>query len=231
MGLEANAGGSSYIDRPLEMVGSYQAAAKLVTVRADRDAAAAAATVGWDDEGVPAGRFDLVRDGVLVDFQTTREGAGLLGEYYAKHGMELASRGCAAAPTAVEAPMTHTANLALAPGASAGGADALLKEMGEGVALQRASFDLDWQVSSGVGGGTALEVKRGRPVARLLGAGMLFRATDLWKSVRALGGADSAVRVGLGARKGEPEQERVHSVTAVPALLEGLTIIDPMRKA
>lgn len=231
MGYEANAGGTSYIDRPLEMVGSYEAAAKIVNVRADRDDVGAAATVGWDDEGVPAGRFDLVRDGVLVDFQTTREGAAWLGEYYGKQGMERASRGCAAAPTAVEAPMTHTANLALAPGASAGGFDELLRSLGDGVAIRRAGFDLDWQASSGVGEGTVLEVKGGRPVARLVGAGMLFRATDLWKSVRALGGADSAARLGIGARKGEPAQERVHSVTAVPALLEGLTIIDPQRKA
>ena len=60
---------------------------------------------------------------------------------------------------------------------------------------------------------------------------MLFRATDLWKSVRALGGPASASRLGLRAAKGEPEQETVHSVTAVPARVEGLTIIDPTRKA
>lgn len=231
MGYEANAGGTSYIDRPLEMVGSYEAAAKIVSVRADRDQAGAAATVGWDDEGVRAGGFDLVRDGVLVDFQTTREGASSLGEYYAKQGMDRASRGCAAAPTAVEAPMAHTANLALAPGASAGGVDSLRQSLGDGVAIQRAAFDLDWQASSGVGSGTVLEVKGGKPVARLVGAGMLFRATDLWKSVRVLGGADSAARFGIHSQKGEPEQRSVHSVTAVPALLEGLTIIDPQRKA
>jgi TldD protein len=231
MGYEANAGGTSYIDRPLEMAGSYEAASKLVSVRANRDESGAAATVGWDDEGVPAGRFDLVRDGVLVDFQTTREGAGRLDEYYAKERMKRGSRGCAAAPTALEAPMTHTANLSLVPSATVGGFDTLCQSLGDGVAFQRATFDLDWQASSGVGSGSALEVKGGKPVARLIGAGMLFRATDLWKSVRALGGAGSAMRFGLRAEKGEPEQERVHSVSAVPALLEGLTIIDPRRKA
>ena len=118
-----------------------------------------------------------------------------------------------------------------AAGTSAGGFDELVRSLGEGVAIQRAGFDLDWQASSGTGEGSVLEVKGGKPVARLVGAGMLFRTTDLWKSVRALGGADSAVRTGLRAQKGEPPQETVHSVTAVPALLEGLTIIDPRRKA
>jgi len=231
MGYEANAGGSSYIDRPLEMVGSYEAASKLVSVRANRNEVGAAATIGWDDEGVPAGHFDLVRDGVLVDFQTTREGAGLLGEYYGKQRVERASRGCAAAPTALEAPMTHTANLALVPGMSAGGFDALVQSLGEGVAIQRARFGLDWQASSGTGEGAAFEVKGGKPVARIIGAGMLFRATDLWKSVRALGDAGSTARIGLRAAKGEPAQHQMHSVTAVPALVEGLTIIDPRRRA
>ena len=126
--------------------------------------------------------------------------------------------------------MTHTANLILAPG-SGGDFDALVQSLGDGVAIRGAQFELDWQASSGVGNAMVLEVKGGRPVARLVGAGMLFRATDLWKSVRALGDPGSALRLGLRAAKGEPEQETVHSVTAVPALVEGLTIIDPTRKA
>ena len=231
LGYEANAGGTSYVSQPLEMVGSYEAASRMLSVRADRVEPGAAGTVGWDDEGVRAGRFDLVRDGVLVDFQTTREGAARLGEYYAERGIDRGSRGCAAAPSALEAPMTHTANLTLVPGATPGGFDALLGSLGDGVAIQRARFDLDVQASSGVGTGSVLEVKGGRPVARLVNAGMLFRATDFWRSVRAIGGAESAARIGIAAQKGEPPQERTHSVSAVPALVDGLTIIDPQRKA
>ncbi|HEU4642620.1 MAG TPA: metallopeptidase TldD-related protein, partial [Gemmatimonadaceae bacterium] len=75
LGYEANAGGTSYLNDPLAMLGSYKAGAPLLTVTANRSQPGALATVRWDDEGVVPESFDLVRDGVLTDFQTTRESA------------------------------------------------------------------------------------------------------------------------------------------------------------
>jgi predicted Zn-dependent protease len=91
--------------------------------------------------------------------------------------------------------------------------------------------DMDFQGASGLGTGRVYEVKDGKRVARINGAGFLFRATDLWKGIKALGGPESLRRYGEDASKGEPAQRTWHSVTAPPAAFEQLTLIDVMRKA
>jgi TldD protein len=231
LGYEANAGGTSYLSDPQTMVGTFQAAAPAITVTAERSAPGAAGTVKWDDEGVAPDRFTLVDGGVLADFQTTRGAAGWLVEYYAKRGTPLRSHACAAAPSALEAPLVHTPNLAMAPGTKALDFDAAIKAMGKGIAVRQMNPEMDFQGSSGLGTGRVYEVKDGKRVSRINGAGFLFRATNLWKGVKMLGGPESLRRYGMGARKGEPAQTTYHSVTAPPAAFEQLTLVDIMRKA
>ena len=231
LGYEANAGGTSYLNQPLEMVGQFQAGAPAITVTANRSEPGGAATTRWDDEGVVPDEFALVKAGVLADFQTTRESAGWLGDYYARQGTPVRSHGCAAAPSALEAPLTHSPNLTLAAGREALDFDAAVAAVGRGVAVREMHVDMDFQSASGLGMGRVYEVKDGKRVARLVGAGFLFRATDLWKGLQTLGGAGSARRFGWSASKGEPAQSTHHSVTAPPAVFEQLTFVDIMRKA
>ena len=230
LGYEANAGGTSYLNDPIAMLGSYQAGAPTLTVTAERSEAGAVGTVKWDDEGVAPDAFPLVKNGVLADFQTTRESARWLEAAYTKHGIPMRSHGCAAAPSAVFAPLQHTPNLTLASGRDAKDFDSLVSGMVRGVAVKSGLVDLDFQHSSGLGTGRLYEVKQGKRVARLAG-GFLFRATDLWKSLQALGGEGGLRRYGLSAMKGEPAQKYYHSVTAPAAMVKDLTIIDPLRKA
>jgi hypothetical protein len=82
-----------------------------------------------------------------------------------------------------------------------------------------------------MGSGRAFEIKDGKRVAVLGGAGVLFRAPELWKSLFFLGGKESAKRFGISSWKGEPPQTLFHSVTAVPTLMKDATIIDILRKA
>ena len=207
------------------------AGAPLLTVTANRSQPGALATVRWDDEGVVPEPFDLVRDGVLVDFQTTRESATWLADYYTKTGKPVRSHGCAAAPTAVDAPLQHTPNLTLTHGNDAHDFDALVKGLARGIAVKGATIDMDFQHSSGLGLGRIYEVKNGKRIARIASAGFLFRATELWKSLQALGGEVSLRRYGMTVPKGEPAEYCYHSVTAAPAVVKDLTIIDPLRKA
>ncbi|MBX6331020.1 MAG: twin-arginine translocation signal domain-containing protein [Gemmatimonadaceae bacterium] len=231
LGYEANAGGTSYITDPLAMIGSYQAGALRLTLTADRSEPGGAATVKWDDEGVAPDTFQIVTDGVLTDFQTTRESAGWMKDYYTKHGIPVRSHGCAAAPSAVYAPLQHNPNLTLAPGHEAQDFDALVKGMSRGIAIKGAGLDMDFQHSSGLGTGGVYEVRNGKRVAQIASAGFLFRATELWKALQAVGGEASLRRYGMAAAKGEPAQRCYHSVTAAPAIVKELTLIDPQRKA
>jgi TldD protein len=231
LGYEANAGGTSYLNDPLAMLGSYQAGAPSVTITANRSEPGGCATVKWDDDGVAPDAFALVKNGTLVGFQTTRDSTAQLARYYGASAKPLPSHGCARAPNASDAPMSRVPNLALVPGTESLDFDALVARLSTGVAVKGGQFDMDFQRSSGYGLGRIYEVKKGKRVALFGSAGILFRSADLWKRVRAVGGAAAARRFGLASIKGEPPQQSYASVTAPPALLEQLTVIDPLRKA
>ena len=235
LGYEANAGGTSYLNDPLAMLGSYKAGSPLLTVTAERSRPGSLATVKWDDEGVAPEPFTIVKDGDLVDFQTTRESAAWLAPWYARRGVPVRSHGCANAPSAIDAALQHTPNLAMRPAATEASFDTLLAGMSDGIAIRGLGVDMDWQRSSGFalnGTGETYEVKRGRRTAVIAGAGLLFRSTDLWRSLIALGGPKSQEWIGLGvSRKGEPQQATNYTVGAVPAVFRDVTVIDATRKA
>lgn len=232
LGYEANADGTSFLNDPLEMIGSFEVANPILTLNANRSEPGGAATVRWDAEGVEPAEFTLVQDGVLVDFQTTRESAGWLADHYRDQGRPFRSHGCAFAQTANHAPLQRRPNLVVEPGEEALDFDDLVTGLEDGIAIKGLHIEIDFQGLNGMGVGQRVyEIKGGKPVARVVGAGFLFRAPELWKSLAVLGGAQSVRRYGLETRKGQPAQEAHHSVTAPPAVFEQFTVIDALRKA
>jgi len=232
LGYEANAGGTSYLDDPLAMLGTLPVASPLVTLTGTRSTPGGLATVRWDDEGVQPDEFTLVKDGVLTDYQTTREAAGWLREAYAKRGLAFRSHGCASAESALFAPQVFPPNLRLEPGAQEVGLEDLLAGLQRGVYVRGLELGLDFQQRSGWSWrGLFYEVKGGKKVARLEHAGLLFRTTELWKALTALGGPGSLRWRPAGRGKGEPAQAVEYSVGAVPARFQPQTIIDSWRKA
>lgn len=231
LGYEANAGGTSYINDPLAMIGTLKIGAPLLTVTANRTELGGAATTKWDDEGVAPEEFTVVKDGMLVDMQTNREGAGWLKRQSGMDSLPVASRGCAYAPEAIDAPLTHCANLTMQAAPNDATFDSLVADIPNGIAIKRAGVDMDFQQITGFGVGEAFEIKNGKRVAELQGAGFLFRTPELWNVLIAVGGAASCRRFGLEAKKGEPVQRAVHSVTAPPITIKELSVIDTTRKA
>jgi TldD protein len=233
LGYEANASGTSYLDDPIAMLGTLQVASPLVTLTANRSAPAALGTVRWDDEGVRPDDFTLVKDGILADYQTTREAAGWLKAAYMKRGMPVRSHGCASGQTALFGPMLFPPNLRLEPGARSVGLDELIADLDRGVYVRGLSVSLDFQQRDGWSVDPSLfyEVKGGKTVARLVHAGLLFRTTELWKALTALGGPKSLRSIPAMRTKGEPAQTAIYSVGAVPARFKQQTIIDNWRKA
>jgi TldD protein len=232
LGFEANASGTSYLSDPLAMLGSHQVGVPALTLTANRNERGAAGTVRWDDEGVESEEFTLVRDGILADFQTTRESASWLAEYYRGTGRAVRSHGCAVAPSALEIPLQHVPNLRLAAGPDHLDFDSAIAGVKSGLAVRGLVVDVDFQGGAGLGrSGLVYEIKGGQRVARVVGAGFLFRSAELWKDVVALGGHGSVQRFGMMARKGEPAQATYHSVAAPPVVFGQFTVIDPTRKA
>ncbi|MFM7873879.1 MAG: TldD/PmbA family protein, partial [Actinomycetota bacterium] len=95
MGYEANYAGTSFATP--EKLGNLKYGSKLMNVTGDRLTEHGLSTVGWDDEGVAAQRWDIVKDGVLVGYQLDRRIAARVNQER--------SNGCAFADSPAHVPI------------------------------------------------------------------------------------------------------------------------------
>ncbi len=162
LGYEANGSGTSFLGTdPLELLGT-SVAAKGVTVTANRSNPNGMATVKWDDDGIEPRDFTLVKDGVLVDMQTTREQASWIASWYAKQGRPVRSNGCAASATALSPVIQATPNIVLEPAENGPTYDAMVAGTKRGIAVMGIlQLSLDFQ---GRNGGVLIASSGGDPV-------------------------------------------------------------------
>jgi TldD protein len=232
LGYEANAGGTSFLGpHPLALLGRYQVTAPLMTVTANRSMHRGVGTVKWDDEGVEPDAFTLVKDGVLVDYQTTREQATWLTPWYQMRGVPARSHGCAGATDALDITMQHPPNLVLEPAKQDITFDELVASISKGLAVMNGSVLTDFQQRTGKGNGTIREIVNGKLGSVVTGLNFFFNTTKILKNVTALGGPRSVLQYASGDSKGQPAQGTPYSVRAVPAQIENVDFLDPKRKA
>jgi TldD protein len=78
LGMEAAYAGTSFLTP--DKRGSFRYGSEAVNIVADATAEGGLGTFAYDDEGVPARRVDLIKDGIFVGYQSSRETAALYGE-------------------------------------------------------------------------------------------------------------------------------------------------------
>jgi TldD protein len=110
LGSEINFAGTSFL-MP-DMLGSYRYGSDIVNLVADatqKTHAGGLGTFGYDDEGVPAKSAHLVRDGIFVEYLSSRETAQKIGG---------GSTGAMRASSWNRIPLVRMTNVSLLPGAS-----------------------------------------------------------------------------------------------------------------
>jgi TldD protein len=133
IGLGPAGRGGTFLE-PADL-GRRRVASERVHVTADPGLAEGAGSFGFDAEGVPSERAELVRDGRVAGFLSNRETSAAVG-------LERSS-GSARASSWVEPPRPQPANLVLEPG-DAGDLEALVAATDRGVLLDGPqSFSLD----------------------------------------------------------------------------------------
>jgi TldD protein len=105
LGEEAAFAGTSFVT--LEDVGTLQYGSEHVTVTSDATIPGSLGSFGWDDEGVPAQRDYIVRDGVLAGLQSSRESAPVI---------DRTSNGCMRADGWNRIPLVRMTTVSLEPG-------------------------------------------------------------------------------------------------------------------
>lgn len=232
VGMEANAGGTSYLGpNPEDHLGT-SLGSPMLTLTANRSLPKGLATVKWDDEGVEPDTFTIIQDGTFVDYQTTREQASWLSEWYQTRQQPIRSHGCAKAPEALNFPLQHTPNLKISPSNETATLDEMVKNTKKGIAFLGAlNISTDFQSRSGGSQGALMrEIVDGKLGPVLIGADILFTSAELWKSIMEIGGQSSVEVVPSGSGKGQPSQSSWYSIETVPVRFKDMTVIDGSRR-
>ncbi len=85
LGTEAAYAGTSFMTP--DQLGELRYGSEHVTMTSDCTLEGGLGTYGYDDEGVKAKRVELVKDGLFIGYQSSRETAALLGLEYSSAGM------------------------------------------------------------------------------------------------------------------------------------------------
>ena len=196
---EADFAGTSFLTP--DKTGKLQFGSKICNFFADRTQPEGLATVGYDDEGVPAQRWYLVTDGLFVDWQTTRDLAPLVGHKK--------SYGCLHADSWGSVPFPRMPNVSLEPAKKSISLEHLVADVEKGILIYGdGSWSIDQQrYNFQFGGQTFWEIKKGKVGAMLRDVAYQSRTTDFWNSCDGLGGqATYEVNGAANDGKGEPTQ-------------------------
>jgi TldD protein len=220
LGYEANFAGTSFATP--DKLGKLRLAAPIVSMYADKTTPGGLATCGYDDDGVATQRWDIVKNGLFVGYQTTREQAAWIGEE--------GSRGTSYAMDFRSFPFQRMPNLSLAPGSKPqlGLAD-IIAATDDGILVTgNGSFSIDHQrYNFQFGGQMFYEIKRGK-IARVL-KDVAYQANSIqfWNACDLVGGTvDWRLGGSLFDGKGEPSQSNAVSHGCPPARFKKIAILN-----
>ncbi|HEY0070810.1 MAG TPA: TldD/PmbA family protein [Chloroflexia bacterium] len=214
LGWEAAFAGTSFL-MP-DMLGKFRYGSPLVNMTADSLLPGGLGTFGWDEEGTPAQRSPIVREGIFTGYLTSRESALDIGQR---------SNGCGRAISWGRIPIVRMVNLSLEPGS--GSLDDLISQVDDGLYLETpSSWSLDdKRMNFHFSAELCREIKGGKLGGLRKGASFQGRTPAFWGSVRGIAGPEEWHLWGFPhCAKGEPLQLCPVSHGASPILVEGLQL-------
>ncbi|HKP63069.1 MAG TPA: TldD/PmbA family protein [Polyangiales bacterium] len=219
LGYEANFAGTSFATP--DKLGKLRIAAPHLTFYADKTTPGGLATCGYDDDGVKTQRWDLVKDGVFVGYQTTRDQAGWIGEP--------ASRGTCYADSYASVPFQRMPNVSLAPGETPRTLEDLISGTEDGVLIiGDGTWSIDHQRFNFTFSGQLFwEIKAGKRTRMLRDVAYQANSIEFWNACERIGDR-RGFRLG-GAMydgKGQPMQFNGVSHGCPPAYFRNIQLLN-----
>jgi TldD protein len=186
LGYEANYAGTSFAT--VDKLNSLQYGSPVMNVTGDRTVEHGLATVGYDDEGVSAQQWDIIKDGVLVGYQLDRSMAQMMPDLNGGR-----SNGCAYADSPGHIPIQRMANVSLQPAADGPSTDELVGRVEDGIyVVGDKSWSIDMQrYNFQFTGQRFYRIRDGRLDGQLRDVAYQATTTDFWGSMEAVGGPDT----------------------------------------
>ncbi|SBS73726.1 Peptidase U62 modulator of DNA gyrase [uncultured Mycobacterium sp.] len=224
IGYEAAYAGTSFATP--DKLNMMRYGSPVMNVTADRTVEYGLATIGYDDEGVAAQSWDLVRDGIFVGYQLDRVFAPRLGQ--------ARSNGCSYADSAHHVPIQRMANVSLQPGTEDVSTDDLIARIDDGIYIVGdKSWSIDMQrYNFQFTGQRFYRIRQGRLEGQLRDVAYQATTTDFWNSMEAVGGP-STWRLGgaFNCGKAQPGQVAAVSHGCPSALFRGVNVLNTREEA
>lgn len=233
MGYEANYAGTSFVAPPEKVLGQLKFGSPIMNIVGDREQPGSLGAIGWDDEAVKPTKFDIIKDGVFVDYQTTREQATMLDWYYKKIGKPVKSYGCSYAQSWSDVQFQRMPNVSMQPGKNDYVWEDIIAQTDKGIAIVGdGSFSIDQQRYNGQFAGQVFyEIKGGKIVGMLKDVAYQFKTPEFWGSMDVIGGPRSYHLGGaFGDAKGQPGQSNAVSHGCPPARFKQVNILNTGRR-
>ncbi|MDF4204357.1 TldD/PmbA family protein [Maribacter sp. SA7] len=176
LGYEANYAGTSFATLDKLKSGNFKYGSDIVNLVADKTQVGSLGAVGYDDEGVKSKKWDLVRNGVLSNFQAIRDQAHMIGEEE--------SHGCCYAQSWDDVQFQRMPNVSLEPGKEKYSSAEMIKDVEKGIYIAgRGSYSIDQQRYNFQFGGTVFyEIKDGEIVGMLEDVAYQSNTQEFWNS-------------------------------------------------
>lgn len=224
LGYEANYAGTSFATLDKWKTKTFNYGGPLVNFVADRTQEGSLGQIGWDDEGVKARQWNLVKDGILVGYQATRDQVHILGE--------TAGHGCCYADSWDSVQFQRMPNVSLSPGKAPLTQAELIARVDKGILIYgRGSYSIDQQrYNFQFGGQLFFEIRGGKVVGMLNDVAYQANTREFWNSAAAIcDNRDYRLNGTFSDGKGQPGQASAVSHGCSTTRFDNVNVINTAR--
>ena len=225
LGYEANYAGTSFATLDKWQTKSFKYGAPIVNLYADKTRPGSLGCVGYDDEGVKTKQWDIIKDGILVNYQATRDQAHIIGEKE--------SHGCCYADSWNSVQFQRMPNVSLAAGKKKLTPDEMVKDIKKGIYIVGdGSFSIDQQrYNFQFGGQLFYEIKDGKIGQMLEDVAYQANTQEFWSACSAIcDERDWRMGGSFFDGKGQPPQISIVSHGSSTTRFNGINVINTARK-
>lgn len=225
LGYEANFAGTSFLTLDKWKSGNFNFGSPIVNFLADKTQRGSLGAVGYDDDGVQCGEWDIIKNGILVNYQTIRDQAHILGLK--------ASQGCCYADNWDSIQFQRMPNVSLQPGKTPLKVKEMIKGIEKGLYMfGRNSYSIDqqrynFQFSSQL----CYEIKNGEIGGMVRGAAYQSNTREFWNACTQIcDESDYRLSGSFFDGKGQPSQVSAVSHGCSTTKFSGVNVINTGRK-
>jgi TldD protein len=227
LGYEANFAGTSFATLDKWRSGKFQYGSDIVNLVADKTQKHSLGYVEYDDEGVKTKEWDLVKDGILVNYQAIRDQVHMIDQNE--------SHGCCYSQSWADVQFQRMPNVSLKPNPAKDlSADDIIKDVEDGIYIVgRGSFSIDQQrYNFQFGGQLFYEIKNGKITEQIEDVAYQSNTQEFWNSCVAMAGpSDYRLGGSFFDGKGQPSQVSAVSHGCPTTRFNGVNVINTARKS